>query len=317
MKDSYFIPAKQRLRKQFRKYIKRHFKKKLPDVKVLCLPGPEMLEIIEIYDKLGIPRENIYSLEREESIYQRLKRDLPNIYWIDAEKFFKMWEKPFDIVSLDYCATYNDSVDTVLHYIARKRLLNNSGVLFIEFLGAREPAWLMKETLLYGECPSMIMQLADRLGEYAKRQNDETMMLSLVNTRLKEQQQFYANLKQDKMWRFIIYPMLICLMMLDIDKSLEKNEEGRWTDNGLIETSLFLNMQEYRENRWKKLDYSYIPLSVERYKYVSDKGSSMIAFIMIFKKPQTKHEMIESLFNINHAWQGTNTLRSIMDLGRC
>ena len=43
------------------------------DLKVLCLPGPEALEIKEVYDRLGIPRENIFGVEIDKKRFDYLQ----------------------------------------------------------------------------------------------------------------------------------------------------------------------------------------------------------------------------------------------------
>ena len=84
--------------------------KKPKDVKVLCFPGVDAREIIEVYDTLQIPRENIVGLERASKEYEGLKqRDLGIQLlntsfdeYVSSQKQFN-----FDVVSLDYTGPFN------------------------------------------------------------------------------------------------------------------------------------------------------------------------------------------------------------------
>jgi hypothetical protein len=72
---SFDTPVKRCVRAEYREFLRttilRH--KKAKDVKVLCLPGHEAVEIFEVYDRLGIPRKNIYGVEWKAESYKLLK----------------------------------------------------------------------------------------------------------------------------------------------------------------------------------------------------------------------------------------------------
>ncbi len=72
---SFDTPVKRRVRAEYREFLRetvlRH--KKPGEVKVLCLPGYEAIESFEVYDRLGIPRRNVYAAEWDKEAFERLK----------------------------------------------------------------------------------------------------------------------------------------------------------------------------------------------------------------------------------------------------
>lgn len=79
--------------------------KKPKDIKVLCFPGIDAAEVIQVYDALGIPRGNIVGLERERAVYSPLESKKLGIDLKRSrlEDFvFGLKEHEFDVVSLDF-----------------------------------------------------------------------------------------------------------------------------------------------------------------------------------------------------------------------
>lgn len=88
--------------------------RKPKDLKVLCLPGVDAAEILQVYDPLGIPRENITGVEREAPIAEILRgkeidgkplgikviHDSLDDYLVKTYKSHAPLN--FDVVSLDY-----------------------------------------------------------------------------------------------------------------------------------------------------------------------------------------------------------------------
>ncbi len=66
---------KRRVRAEYREFLRetvlRH--KKPGEVRVLCLPGWEAVEVFDVYDRLGIPRRNVYGAEWDREAFERLK----------------------------------------------------------------------------------------------------------------------------------------------------------------------------------------------------------------------------------------------------
>jgi hypothetical protein len=106
VKATYKIEVKEICRRRFRDFIGKHFSEtKIRTARVLYLPGREAMEIVEIYDTLGIPHENIVCLEQRREVFIELRRrnlgiDLRNqtlVEFLDSPH-----EAQFDIVSLDF-----------------------------------------------------------------------------------------------------------------------------------------------------------------------------------------------------------------------
>ncbi len=100
-------PAKSRSRELVKDTIKRTLLtyRKPQDLRVLCFPGIDAQEIIEVYDALRIPRQNIIGLEREKDIAHILVQKNLGIQVIPNTLEDYITQQPslaFDIISLDY-----------------------------------------------------------------------------------------------------------------------------------------------------------------------------------------------------------------------
>lgn len=139
-KESYDYEVKARAREIYRKFIKKNLGYSNQNLKVVCFPGEEAIEIHQVYDKLAIPRGNIVGLERDKKIYKKLKSDKLgiNLFYGTDEEFFEKTKDRFDIISLDYQGKFNDSKVYSLALIARRQILNSKGILATTFFGQRE-----------------------------------------------------------------------------------------------------------------------------------------------------------------------------------
>ena len=161
---TYNDPIKAKSREKLYEFIKRNLHFKDPkEMKVMCFPGAEnkgeeALEVKEVYDRLGIPRENIYGVEYSYKKAKRLEKSNLGIkvYNIDAIDFFKETEEKFDIISLDYTGNFGDSEFQTLQEIIFNRCLNKNSILATNFFGAREnlrtQISLLLESSLAGHC---------------------------------------------------------------------------------------------------------------------------------------------------------------------
>jgi hypothetical protein len=154
MVKSYNDPAKQKTREKFREFIRKHIKKSFENVRVVCFPGAEVkgeeaLEIKEIYDVLGIPRENIVGLEYDEKAAKKLRKAKLGIEVIqqDAYNFFKNTDRKFDIISLDYTGQRSWREKDITRFIAGKGLLDELGIYCTNYHIRREGK-PMKQRLL-------------------------------------------------------------------------------------------------------------------------------------------------------------------------
>lgn len=158
MVKSYNDPVKQKAREKLRDYIAAHIlRTKSPrNVRVVCFPGAEIegeegLEVLQVYDPLGIPRENIVGLERDARNAARLRKAMPDldVQEIDAYDFFRSERGKFDVVSLDYTGQRTWRESDITKYIAGKGILTSPGVFCTNHLVKRE-GMKMQEALLYG-----------------------------------------------------------------------------------------------------------------------------------------------------------------------
>jgi len=147
MSSTYQDPCKQKSRKKQRDFIARNLLrfKKPSDVRVVCFPGAELdgeeaLEIKEIYDPLGIPRQNIVGLEADSERAERLRKaDLGIVVeQIMDLDFFKEIERQFDVISLDYTGYRDEAKWQSLHQIAGRQLLYRNGILCTNYSARRE-----------------------------------------------------------------------------------------------------------------------------------------------------------------------------------
>lgn len=149
MPKSYDDPVKQKAREKQRNFIRRNMKFRRPqDIRVLCLPGAEQggeegLEILEVYDPLGISRGNITGLEIDPERAERLRQADMGIQIVnmsDIEFLQQAAERgrSWDVISLDYTSFFTDERAYAIDLIAGHHLLGTHGVLATNFSGYRE-----------------------------------------------------------------------------------------------------------------------------------------------------------------------------------
>ncbi|MFB6089394.1 MAG: class I SAM-dependent methyltransferase, partial [Candidatus Aenigmatarchaeota archaeon] len=107
---------------------------------VLCLPGSDALEIYEVYDRMGIPPENIHGVESDEENFESLKERAPdiNLYQEDIFEFLEETDETFDIISLDFMGSATPSKISGLSSIGYRELLGEGGIVSTNFYGTRE-----------------------------------------------------------------------------------------------------------------------------------------------------------------------------------
>jgi len=96
--------------------------------RVLCFPGINATEITQVYDSLGIPRENIVGIERDAHIADKLRRSNLGIHLVHGslEDFVASRDAlSFDIVSLDYTGPVSQKQITTIRKISKKQLINS------------------------------------------------------------------------------------------------------------------------------------------------------------------------------------------------
>jgi hypothetical protein len=121
-----------------RKAIAGHIRN-LDSARVLCLPGAEAREIIEVYDPLGIKRKNIIGVERDGEAYEQLKKaDLGiELYRGELHEFLRDFSGQLDIASLDFTQTPNAETLLPVLYLTTREILSGNSVLSTNFYASR------------------------------------------------------------------------------------------------------------------------------------------------------------------------------------
>lgn len=128
-KDYANDPAKAKARDLLRGMVDRTLLRfqKPSDLYVLCFPGIDAAEIHQVYDQLGIPRENITGIEKDPRVAQALEKKKLGIRIVNQsiENFVKEQESfDFNVVSLDYCGLINEKQIGSLGKLLRKNEKN-------------------------------------------------------------------------------------------------------------------------------------------------------------------------------------------------
>ncbi len=127
-------------------------KRRVQDLRYLCFAGAETveeagIEVKEICDVLGIPRNHVTSLERDPEKAERLRRANLGIEVIcrEADQYFLHANPaPFDIISLDYTGQQTITEACTLEYIASRQLLAPKGIIATVYSGRRESESMQK-----------------------------------------------------------------------------------------------------------------------------------------------------------------------------
>ncbi len=136
----YDFLVKQRARKELRKFIKNHLGGKLQSLKVLCFPGEQALELTQVYDLLGVPRENITCLETDPSIFDKLQRKNLGceIHLSTLSRFIQAnLDRKFDVISLDFMGRLEKNAEDICGLVARGHMSDDC-VLYTNFCTGRE-----------------------------------------------------------------------------------------------------------------------------------------------------------------------------------
>lgn len=156
IKDSYGFKAKELARENLKNFIAEHYsERERKNLKVLTLLGHENYELEQIWDVLGVPRENITVVEENSKIYKVLEDKLEdpdfNVDLLPKQSiddFIQETDEKFDIINLDYQGYFNEEKKQTLDLIAYRGILEKRGVLATWYSGKREnPATTnMRET---------------------------------------------------------------------------------------------------------------------------------------------------------------------------
>lgn len=148
-------------REVIREQIKKWFKKKnMSEIKVLCLPGHEALEIIQIWNELGVPNKNIYAATNEQYDYECLsKYDDLNVIYEDiindkfVNKLIEICQKNgelFDVIYFDLYSNFNPKLFT--RCVRLSFAIKDDGIFGMTWFLSREKQEDYKKFILHQEC---------------------------------------------------------------------------------------------------------------------------------------------------------------------
>ena len=189
-KDSYDFPGKRAYRRAWREFVHSFLSGSSPkETTVACFPGHECLEITEVYDSLGIPRENITCLERDRATAREINRTLKGAHLVqqNAKDFFETTDKKFTIINLDYQGQLaSDERDTIAS-ICERQLLGRRGILGTNFYASREHSGRQAEYQNYANFHrNGLMTLQQTMQLFGSKVNyaliDETQGLKAVRS---------------------------------------------------------------------------------------------------------------------------------------
>jgi hypothetical protein len=142
MKKSYESIPKAKARKHLELFIKKIYpKRKLrKNLKVLSLLGHEDHELRNVWDPLGVPRENITNIEKDPEAFELSKKRYSDVqtHYGTIEDFLDKTDETFDVINYDTTSQFGLNERNALRFIAYKGLLGDKGVLVSWFVGHRE-----------------------------------------------------------------------------------------------------------------------------------------------------------------------------------
>jgi hypothetical protein len=139
---SYQTSVKARVRKKFRNLLKRELSKP-QDAKILFFPGPEAIEVTEVFDKVGIQRKNLYALESDPKVHahlQVLSKEMKfNLLACQTYQEFitaGSTDMKFDVLSLDFMGQISQLfIESGYH----NRIIKDKAVVSATVTVSREP----------------------------------------------------------------------------------------------------------------------------------------------------------------------------------
>ncbi|MBN1325895.1 hypothetical protein JW977_02860 [Candidatus Falkowbacteria bacterium] len=344
---SYNDTAKQLSREKELDFISQHLRNEIlapHNIKVVCLESEELLEIINVFDKLGVPRKNIRVIERNEEIAKRIY-EKGNGVWVYNyldHHFFATTREQFDIISLDYTGKKNQRIIESIRLITGRKLLKKKGILIINTFSAREN----REKLF-------LMPVANMIDISYSRTNDKNVISEneCLENALKEIETFNeggASLEssRDSFTDFIIanifdsgstkftefnrlYPQVKDTDEL-IKQELEKMEfsDATQKENARLLLSANLHRREmclhlgrlFGNSDYRVTCFLYYGLraifemkykidAIERYKYISSNGAPMEFDLYAFSDIENQFSSLRSYFYLQDSAFGGKIMR--------
>lgn len=299
-KTNYDYESKQALRQRIVNFIIRHYTRdERKNIRYICFPGfneqtNSSLEITNIVDPLGIPRENVTGLEYNSEIYEKLAKAGLGIKLelTSDEEFFRNTAEHFNIISLDYTGMISRGfLELLSDFIFSRRILSTPGILATNFYGARDRRRI---PVYYSARRTTEMAMSNLI---AKSLDVEALLY--FQEQMKELDKSRPNSLDDLRTSI---PDLICsAATIGVVYATRQRIMERLKTFGLSDTELnerfrikCRQLNKLYDDSSKKLppfigsflqrryENPFFLEDVESYKYVSDDGSPMISDLFFF-----------------------------------
>jgi hypothetical protein len=134
---------KQIVREELADFIRKNYSQdSLRNMRVLTLLGQQPYELETIWDKIGVKRSNITTVEKNLEVRERIKSNFEGVRVIDdyddINDFIANTNEKFDIINLDYCGIFSIEQFQAIQDISSKKILGDKGILATWYSGRRE-----------------------------------------------------------------------------------------------------------------------------------------------------------------------------------
>ncbi|MBI2102896.1 HNH endonuclease [Candidatus Woesearchaeota archaeon] len=316
-------PAKSLWRERIVDFVRKHYTPhQIRNFRVLCFAGREMTEVFDVYDRLGVKRKNVVSLECDPREYdamcavnETLEQRIKIVPASALDYLSHPATQPFDVISLDYCGYFNDEKCKTLDRIAHNKWLAPHGVLITNYQKGRENQDVrdsLEHTSKYfpfeKDLPSMTAQEMGQLyltiGEQSSGDFDITETRDRVIQVLPIQKMFNGT----GFWNSPIYRTWMRSLTPDVQevmvRVLADANDGRaklvtgYLGRVFSESApddfgkTLLNIFSFLETRQQKVE------AHEAYAYVSDSRTPMVSDFYLFggiMLPFTKGQRLDNI----------------------
>lgn len=297
MKNTYDFDSKARTRERLRKFIMDNYRAKdLSRLKVFTLCGHQTVEFDQVWDPLGIRRENITTVERDPEAYDLIRANKLGINLPDAPttlaSFIESTGQTFDVMNLDMMGQFKRSDRDILRAISARQLLTDKSVLGTWYCGHREGGdvqdWFRHHSATYSDSKDPEMWTTNR-SEMISRSVTSTLMDGNL-TRAPHELLYKLGLEEEYVQTVqnmaLLDPQVRPLVDVINDGGLPwEPSYGSEFIKKVIERSLeskFDGDVTIRDVLFYSATQSYLSNKQERLHYISDNGTPMFVDLNLF-----------------------------------
>ena len=309
MKSTYDFDSKARAREKLRGFVKKFYKTPVQrrNLRVLTMCGHEKVEFEQIWDPLGVRRENVYVIEKDPNAYNLILDNYPGCVMppepISALEYVQKIDRTFDVVNLDYMGVFDREKRDILRTIAGRLMLGDKGVVATWYSGKRENGyskdWFEDSFQKNKNETSDSQNWKDDRDHIISRMTNAIFLDGITNL------QTHPLLGNERIREIYQkkYPLIVNEEVRGglLEDGIDYEKEIVWDthigprvireiiiellENTNINKSLFPALEEilfYRDI------HTYSSVNQERYKYISDNGCPMIVDFNYFKEGEFK-----------------------------